>query len=162
MKNIIHKLASFGVGRKMRLFIFISAASFIVGSFTFLFTFVSDTSVVLAKSASWTPPSGKSLLEVHIANDGTILLRGAKVVSISGTTLTVKSIWDKSEFTWKVTTNASQYGKRHFGTDFFDSKGKPLALLDIAVGDTLLVSGTLDTTESHDFSIKASTIRLSR
>jgi hypothetical protein len=148
------------VGKKMRIFFFASLFLFFVATLVFTFTFFSDTNVVHAKASSWTPPSGKELLEVHIANDGTILLRGAKVISVSETGLVVGMAWDKTEFTWKVSTNARQYDRRHFGTDLFNSKGARIPLTDIQVGDVILVSGILDT-NAAEFSIKADTIRTS-
>lgn len=87
---------------------------------------------------------GKPSLEVHIANNGLVFLRAAKVVSIDGTTLTVSTAWGSSNFVWTVRTSASSYGTRSFGTRFIDLSGNPVAIDSIRTGDLVTATGMLD------------------
>lgn len=75
------------------------------------------------------------MLEVHIANNGLMLLRGARVLSISGSTIHVGMSWGSSDFTWAVETN--------YNTTFLTSKGEKEALGNVGVGDTVTVTGQL-------------------
>lgn len=72
---------------------------------------------------------------VEIKNDGTAVLRGAKVTAISGSTLTVTETLGTTTLSWTVTTT---------GTTKFEAKnGSSIALASIAVGDTITVKGAL-------------------
>lgn len=75
--------------------------------------------------------------EVNIANTGLIVLRGARVLSISGTAIRVGMTWGSAELSWAVRTERS--------TRFFDSEGEQEALDDVQIGDIIMVTGTLDT-----------------
>lgn len=86
-----------------------------------------------ARAADASAPAAKP--EVHIANNGLILLRGARVVSISGTTLRVELAWDSGSFDWTVQTG--------YATVFFDSAGARQSLSDIQIGSTISVTGHL-------------------
>ena len=85
-------------------------------------------------------------MEVHIANDGLILLRSARVSAVSGTTITVNTAWGKTNLTWIVRTNASNYETRAFGTRFINRSGQALSLQAVHVGDLVTITGTLDAT----------------
>lgn len=72
---------------------------------------------------------------VEIKNDGTAVLRGAKVTAISGSTLTITETLGTTTLSWTVTTT---------GTTKFEAKnGTTIALGDIAIGDTVTVKGPL-------------------
>ena len=73
--------------------------------------------------------------EVHIANNGLTLLRGARVLSVSGSTVVVGMTWGASEFTWAVQTN--------YGTKFFNEQGEKDSLANIHVGDIVTVTGKI-------------------
>lgn len=75
------------------------------------------------------------MLEVHIANNGLVLLRGARVISISGETIRVGMTWGLADFTWAVKTNS--------GTKFVTSKGEKETLADIQTGTFVTVTGML-------------------
>lgn len=75
------------------------------------------------------------MLEVHIANNGLTLLRGARVLSISGTTIRVGMAWQSSTFTWTLETN--------YNTRFVAQSGEKATLADITTGDVVMVTGTL-------------------
>ena len=74
-------------------------------------------------------------LEMHIANNGLVLLEGARVTSLSGSRLRVEMAWGSGAFSWVVKTNSR--------TKFFAPNGEKIALEDIRVGDTLTVTGML-------------------
>lgn len=80
-------------------------------------------------------PQMAPMLEIHIANNGLTLLRGAKVVSLSSDTLSVITAWDSANFTWEIRTD--------YFTKIFTSKGAKETLADVQVGDIITVSGQL-------------------
>lgn len=73
--------------------------------------------------------------EVHIANNGLVLLRGARVISVSGSTIHVGLSWGSSDMPWAVATT--------YNTKFLTSKGEKATIGDIAVGDIIRVTGKL-------------------
>lgn len=76
------------------------------------------------------------MLEVHIANNGLMLLRGARVISISNNIIRVITDWHSISFTWGVET-------KFLFTKFTVSGGKPGTIKDIQVGDILTITGKL-------------------
>jgi hypothetical protein len=80
-------------------------------------------------------PAQQPMLEVNIANNGLVLLRGARVVSVSGGTIQVAVAFGAGNFTWKARTNSD--------TEFFASDGQKGTLDDIVAGDTVTVTGML-------------------
>ena len=84
-----------------------------------------------------TPASAKisPMQEVHIANNGLILLRGARVVAVSDSVLHVAMSWSGSDYIWIVNTDS--------GTKFYSSAGTSARREDMRVGDVLSVSGML-------------------
>ena len=89
-----------------------------------------------AAAASSVPKTKHApILEMHIANNGLVLLEGAQVTSVSGSRLRVDMEWGAETFTWVVKTNSK--------TKFFASNGERAALADVRTGDTLTVTGTL-------------------
>ncbi|MCR4281385.1 MAG: hypothetical protein NUV88_03585 [Candidatus Kaiserbacteria bacterium] len=75
------------------------------------------------------------MLEVHIANNGLVLLRGARVISVSGSTIHVEMSWSSSNMAWAVATT--------YNTKFLTSKGEKAEIGDIAEGDIIRVTGKL-------------------
>jgi hypothetical protein len=100
---------------------------------------------------------GSPSLEVHIANNGLVLLRSARVVSINGTALTVSTNWGPTNFSWVVNTSARSYETRHFGTNFLDRSGNSLSLQDLQPGDLVTVTGMLE--NNHQLALDADTVR---
>jgi len=117
------------------------------------------TSVPAAASAP-AAATGSSLwpLEIHISNNGLILLRSARVVSISGSTLTVSTAWGSSDFIWTVQTNATRFETRDFGTRFLSRDGKKSSLANIQEGDKVTITGALDPAAQEPV-IKADSVR---
>lgn len=89
----------------------------------------------LTASVIAAPSQRPAMLETHIANDGLVLLRGARVTAVSDDIIHVGMVWGSSYFTWAATTG-------HY-TKFLDSKGEKESLSDIAVGDTVTITGRL-------------------
>lgn len=74
--------------------------------------------------------------EVHIANNGLVLLRGATVISNSRGTIRVGMAWGPADFTWTIETE-------NLNTEFLTSKGVKATIGDIKAGDTITVTGML-------------------
>ncbi len=75
-------------------------------------------------------------VEVAITDGGKVLVRGAKVTSVSGSTVNTSVTWGTTVLNWSVSTNGS--------TEFLDARGKKTgALGSIVVGDTISFAGTL-------------------
>ena len=82
------------------------------------------------------PVSQKAVTqEMHIANNGLILLRGANVESNENGVLRISMSWGNADFTWSIDTD----GK----TEYYRSNGEPGTLADIQPGDTITVTGML-------------------
>lgn len=81
-----------------------------------------------------------SKVEVNLNTDGSALVRGAKVTSVSGSTINATTNYGSSQLSWRVVTDGS--------TKFNANKGGSTGLANIAVGDTLSFSGALDQTVS--------------
>lgn len=75
------------------------------------------------------------MLELHIANNGAVLLRGARVVSVSGNTIHAEMVWGTSDLKWALETG--------YNTRFLDSKGEKQTLGDIKKGDAISITGML-------------------
>jgi hypothetical protein len=84
-----------------------------------------------AQGAAATTPSS----EVHIANNGLVLLRGAQVRSIIGNVMRVELVWQSGSIAWTVSTA--------YSTQFYSATGEKQTLADIQVGDVISVTGAL-------------------
>lgn len=73
--------------------------------------------------------------EMHIANNGLMLLRGARVVSVSGDVIRISMEWDSGDFTWMVHVDPN--------TTFLTSEGERTTMADIQVNDSVTVTGML-------------------
>ncbi len=78
---------------------------------------------------------------INIADDGLVLLRGAQVISISGSTINVQLTWGSSDFTWAVETA--------YNTQYFSSTGAKETKQDIQVGDIVTATGMLTGSEGE-------------
>lgn len=133
---------------------------FVLGSFMFTFRYMlPDTQVAEAAEMGQEAVDGAPIQEVHIANNGMVYIQGAKVLSVSDTTIVVYTFWGNTKFKWTVLTDGIKYGPRYFGTDFFDAKGNRISVKDIQVGSFITVNGTFDTTYS-DPTLKADVVRM--
>ncbi len=91
-----------------------------------------------------------STLEVHISDNGNVLMRGAKVTKINGSTITAANTWGSATLSWTVNTNSN--------TSFIRRFGGTSSLSEISVGDIVSVQGTLVTTTS-ELTIQAKTVK---
>ena len=138
------------------------SAFFAFSLFAFLFSFPpqkaeAQESVATANAAA----ASRHLrpLEMHIANNGLVLLRSAKVVSVSGTTLVVNTAWGSADFKWTVRINAKSFESRDFGTRMLDRDGKKTSLRSVQPGMLVTITGALDST-AQDPTIDADSVRL--
>ena len=167
-KKISRKFSLLEINPRLVTFLCISLVTFFIGFTSFIFTFLSDTRIARAETksqsqnniASLSKTKNKSILEVHIASTGMIFIQNAKVVSIDETNIMVSTSWNSLNLIWKIQTNELYYGKRHFGTSFLDSKGKILSINDIKIGNSITISGDLDTNSIEPI-VKADVIRTS-
>lgn len=90
---------------------------------------------VAAAGAAAAPAPKTPTIEVNIANNGLVLLRGARVTDITGTVIQVDMKWGANDFAWTVNTRSN--------TKFINSKGENQTLNDIQVGDYVIVTGML-------------------
>ncbi len=74
-------------------------------------------------------------VEIAVNASGNVLVRGAKVTGINGSTLTVSTTAGASTLSWAVTTDSS--------TAFVTSSGSGSSLAQITVGDTVSFAGAL-------------------
>ncbi len=75
-------------------------------------------------------------VEVNIGSNGSALVRGAKVTSVSGTQVNANTSLGSSVLGWVVKTDSN--------TDFSANKGGAEGIANIAVGDTISFRGTID------------------
>jgi hypothetical protein len=119
-----------------RLVLFLSAAILAVGALFAAPLFASahgDSDNAFKKGAH----SVGSTLEVSINDNNSVTVRGAKVTSISGTTLNAQTAFGSTVLSWSIRTGTN--------TKIIALPGGTLALASIAVGDYVSFSGTLDT-----------------
>jgi len=76
-----------------------------------------------------------STLEVHINDNGTVSIQGARVEQISGTTIFCKVYWGVSFIRVTVRTNDKTTFEKRFG--------QTIALNELSIGDFISVTGTL-------------------
>lgn len=93
-------------------------------------------------------PITNQRVEVAINASGNVLVRGAKVTGVSGSTLTVVTTAGASTLSWAVTTDS--------GTAFVTSGGSGSSLGQISVGDTVSFAGALT---GSGLSVKASAVK---
>ena len=79
-------------------------------------------------------------VEVNLSSNGSALVRGAKVTSVSGSTINATTNYGFSQLSWTVKTDGN--------TEFNANKGGSTGLSAIAIGDTVSFSGSLDQTVS--------------
>jgi len=89
-----------------------------------------------AQAAVTAPAADAPMLEMHVANNGLTLLRGARVLSVSGSSMQVGMSWGASTFIWNVSTA--------YNTEFFGTAGAKETLSDVQAGDVVTVTGTLN------------------
>lgn len=139
----------------------VGAAFFAFSLFAFLFSFppqrAAAEGVVPAAPAEGSTPLRP--LEMHIANNGLVLLRSARVVSLQGNTITVSTAWGSADFKWTVRTDLSHFETRTFGTRFIDRDGKKGSISGVKIGSVVTITGALDPVAGEP-TIDADSVRL--
>ncbi len=92
-----------------------------------------------------------STLEVHITNNGNVLVRGAKVTAVSGNTVTATTMWGSANITWAVNTDGN--------TKLLRKYGGASVLSEIAVGDFVSFQGSLITGTATPMTVLAKTLK---
>lgn len=87
---------------------------------------------------------------IAISDNGSALVRGAKVASVANGVITATTVWNNLSVTWTIDTDSN--------TDLVRLNGANASLSNVSVGDYVSVSGMLDTAQSG-FTIKADTVR---
>jgi hypothetical protein len=91
----------------------------------------------------------KTAVSIAIADDGSVLVRGAKVTDVSDDVITAQTSVRDVTMTWKIDTDSD--------TDFLKVSGSSTSLGNISDGDYVSFSGTL--TGSSMFTVNADTVR---
>lgn len=89
-------------------------------------------------------------LEVHVNDNGKTLVRGAKVMAISGGTINATTVWGGVALNWTVLADANTQFINHFD-------GRTM-LAEIKVGDMISFRGQLVTTGTG-LSVQAETLK---
>lgn len=76
-----------------------------------------------------------SPFEVHINNDGSVVVRGGKVAALSGTTITALTEWNGAMLNWNINTDAN--------TKFIELKNGQSNISQVKVGDFISFTGNL-------------------
>ena len=92
-----------------------------------------------------------STLEIHVTDNGKVLVRGAKVTSVSGNTINASTTWGSAVFNWAVVTDSSTEWVRRFGG--------ASAISEVSVGDFISFQGVLDTTIGSPITVKARVVK---
>lgn len=106
--------------------------------------------IVALASTAFADNNAGSDVEVQIGANGSALVRGAKVTSVSDSTINANTSLGASVMNWLVKTDSD--------TDFSANKGGTSGLAQIAVGDTISFRGTIDQAVSG-LTVKAKTVK---
>lgn len=91
-----------------------------------------------------------STLEIHIFDNGKVLVRGAKVTAVSGNTVSATTAWSSTSIAWTVATDGS--------TEFVRRSSGQSGVSEITVGDYISFNGDLVATGSG-FTVNASVLK---
>ncbi len=91
-----------------------------------------------------------STLEVHINDNGTVLVRGAKVTAVSGNSITAVSSWGSTTLVWTVNVDAN--------TQFVRRSGGASNVGEVTVGDSISFHGSL-LTNSNGLVVSARVVK---
>ena len=93
--------------------------------------------VYLSTEATDTPATATASTqqELHIANDGLTLVRGAQLVNMNGSTMQVALSWGGIDMQWNVVLQ--------YNTEYMNNNGTKIDKSAIHEGDIITVTGTL-------------------
>ena len=92
-----------------------------------------DGTVYLSGEPAVATPS-KAASEVTIANNGFSVIKGARITSLSGSSITVESDWDDNSLLWSVETS---------GATYIGISGEKIEATDLHIGDVISITGKL-------------------
>ncbi len=92
-----------------------------------------------------------STLEVHIFDNGKVLVRGAKVTGVSGTVVSAYTTWGSVTLNWSVNSDAGSKVVRRYGG--------VSSVSEIAVGDFISFHGNIVTTSSSPIMVNADVLK---
>jgi hypothetical protein len=90
-------------------------------------------------------------LEVHISDNGTVLVRGAKVTGVSGNTVSASTTWGTMAMNWTVNVTSS--------TSFVRRNGSANMMSEISVGDIVSFTGPMTAGSNSAFSVEAKVLK---
>ncbi len=102
------------------------------------------------KSGDYQPRITGSALEIHIFDNGKVLVRGAKVLSVGSSSFTAVNSWGSSTLSWTVNTGSE--------TEFIRRYGGKSNIAEISVGDYVSFNGVLVQTASS-FTVDAKAVK---
>ncbi len=111
------------------------------------------TDRVVATTSAPVAVRSHPMREVHVANNGAVYLRGARITAISSSSITVSSGWGSMDFSWDVVTG--------IGTRYINAKGEAIKRSSLKVGTIVAVTGVLDES-AHSASMRGQYIRVSK
>ena len=88
-----------------------------------------------------TPAARPAMQEVHVANNGLMLVRGAHVVAVSGTMMSIVLEWGSAHLTWTVRATSD--------TKYFGPTGIRGSADDVQAGDIVSVTGMLSASDPN-------------
>ncbi len=91
-----------------------------------------------------------STLEVHIFDSGNVLVRGAKIATISGDSFTATTMWGNANIVWTVRTSSE--------TIIIRSVGDKSDMSELSVGDYVSFRGDL-IENSSELTVKAEVVK---
>ncbi len=92
-----------------------------------------------------------STLEVHILDNGKVLVRGAKISSISGNTVNAYTAWGSINLNWQVNVLSNAKMVRKYGGNG--------SISEMSVGDIISFQGDLVSTSGSPIIVNASVIK---
>lgn len=92
-----------------------------------------------------------STLEVHVSDNGKVLVRGAKVTAISGNVVSAAVTWGSVSLNWNVVADAN--------TQLVRRSGGASSIAEISVGDFMSFQGMLVTGVSSPLTVQAQVIK---
>jgi hypothetical protein len=91
-------------------------------------------------------------LEIHVTDNGKVLVRGAKVTGVSGSVVTATTAWGTAIASWTINTSSTTQLVRRYG-------GNMSSLSEITVGDFVSFSGTIASGATSPFVVDAKVLK---
>ena len=102
----------------------------------------------LASANNGSKDNSGTMVSIH--NDGSVLVRGATVTSVSGDVIIARTSWGDTNISWEIDTDGS--------TEFYSKGGADSSFGNVDNGDMVSFSGSLDRDDGA-FSVDAKVVR---